>query len=278
MSTLPWSSRGDHDDAHARHHRAGGVRAVRAGRDQADVAVIVAARAVVAADREQPGELALGAGVRLQRHRVVAGDRDQPPLEVVDQPQVAVGLVERRERVDGRELRPGDRPPSRWSRSASSCRSRAGSSSGRAPRPGPTACAGSGASASRSGAARTPGGSGSPSSGAGRRGARRAWTRRARRSRTRTRNAAQTASICGRSVTSSQAIATVSASTRRRLTPRCRAAASTASAWNGTCTWIVSKNCVVHDRRARRGGAPRPGSRRIRWTRRAISSRPSRPW
>ena len=56
---------GDHDDAHAGHHRAGGVGAVRAGRDQADVALGLAARAVVGADREQAGELALGAGVGL---------------------------------------------------------------------------------------------------------------------------------------------------------------------------------------------------------------------
>ena len=60
---------GDHDDLHAGQHRARGVRAVRARRDQADGAVLVAARAVVAADREQPGELALASGVRLQRDR-----------------------------------------------------------------------------------------------------------------------------------------------------------------------------------------------------------------
>ncbi len=39
------------------------------------VALRVAATAVVGADGEQPGELALAAGVRLQRHGVVAGDR-----------------------------------------------------------------------------------------------------------------------------------------------------------------------------------------------------------
>ena len=39
---------------------------------------VVAAGAVVAADREQAGELALRAGVGLQRHRVVAGDLGQP--------------------------------------------------------------------------------------------------------------------------------------------------------------------------------------------------------
>ena len=74
----PSSRRLDHDDPHAGHHRAGGVGAVRAGRDQADVAVALAVRPVVGADRQQPGQLALRAGVRLQRHRVVAGDLGQP--------------------------------------------------------------------------------------------------------------------------------------------------------------------------------------------------------
>ena len=45
----------------------------------------VAARRVVRADREQARELALRAGVRLQRHRVVAGDLGEPALEVVEQ-------------------------------------------------------------------------------------------------------------------------------------------------------------------------------------------------
>ena len=98
-----------HDDhAHAGHHGAGGVRAVRAGRDQAHVALLVAARAVVVADRQQAGELPLRAGIGLERDGVVAGDRAQPALEIVDQRDVAVGLVERRERVDRRELGPGD--------------------------------------------------------------------------------------------------------------------------------------------------------------------------
>ena len=69
---------GDDDHAHAGHHGARGVGAVRGRRDQADVAARVAARAVVGADRQQAGELALRAGVRLQRHGVVAGDLGQP--------------------------------------------------------------------------------------------------------------------------------------------------------------------------------------------------------
>jgi hypothetical protein len=46
---------------------------------------VLAVGLVVAADREQPGELALAAGVRLQAHGVVAGDLAQPALEVGDE-------------------------------------------------------------------------------------------------------------------------------------------------------------------------------------------------
>ena len=64
---------------------------------------------VVRADRQQAGELALRAGVRLQRHRVVAGHLAQPRLQLADQLEVAGGLLDRCERVHRRELRPGDR-------------------------------------------------------------------------------------------------------------------------------------------------------------------------
>ncbi len=51
------------------HRRARRVGAVRRRRDQHDVALGIAAIAVVGADRHQAGELSLRAGVRLQRHR-----------------------------------------------------------------------------------------------------------------------------------------------------------------------------------------------------------------
>ena len=60
------TSRLDDDDAHAGHDRAGRVRAVCAGRNQAHVPMLLAPRAVVATDRQQPRELALGSGIRLQ--------------------------------------------------------------------------------------------------------------------------------------------------------------------------------------------------------------------
>ena len=53
-------------DFHPGHHGAGRVGAVRRYRDQADVALHVAAAFVVTANRQQPGEFALRAGVRLE--------------------------------------------------------------------------------------------------------------------------------------------------------------------------------------------------------------------
>ena len=70
---------------------------------------------------------------------------------------------------------------------------------------------------------------------------------------------------------------TVSASTRRRLMPRSRAAAATSSAAaRAPRTVTVSKNGAVGDVDAAVGAARRRGSRRSRWTRRAIARRPVR--
>ena len=100
---------GHHHDAHAGHHRGRRVGAVRGARDEAHVAGGLAARRVVAADREEPGQLALRPGVGLQGDAVVAGDLGQPRLERRDQLAVALGLVGRAERVELPELGPGDR-------------------------------------------------------------------------------------------------------------------------------------------------------------------------
>ena len=98
----------DHDP-HAGHDRGGGVGAVRRGGDQAHVALVVAAAAVVRPDGQQPGQLALRPGVGLERDGVVAGDPGERVLQVSDQLPIALGLVERGERVDVRELGPGHR-------------------------------------------------------------------------------------------------------------------------------------------------------------------------
>src|SRR5690606_29020627 len=72
----------DDDDLHAGHDRAGRVGAVRGGRDEADRALLVAVGAVVAAHREESGQLALGTGVGLEGHLVVAGDLGEPVLQL----------------------------------------------------------------------------------------------------------------------------------------------------------------------------------------------------
>ena len=100
---------GHDDDPHAGHDGAGSVGAVGRARDQADRTVLVAVGQVPAADGQQAGQLALGPGVGLQRDGGVAGHLDQPLLELADQGEVTLRLVDRRERVDRGELRPGDR-------------------------------------------------------------------------------------------------------------------------------------------------------------------------
>ena len=55
-----------HHHLHAGQYRRGRIGAVRAGRDQADVAMRLAPALMVRVDGQQPGELALGAGVGLQ--------------------------------------------------------------------------------------------------------------------------------------------------------------------------------------------------------------------
>ena len=82
---------------------------MRGGGDQADVAMRLAARGVIAADRQQPGIFALRAGIRLQRDRVIAGDVAQPLLEPREQRVIARGLLARRERMQVAEFRPGQR-------------------------------------------------------------------------------------------------------------------------------------------------------------------------
>ena len=69
---------GDHHHFHAGHLRGSRIGAVRRGGDQADVAMRLAARGMIGADRQQTGIFALRAGIRLQRDRVVAGDVAQP--------------------------------------------------------------------------------------------------------------------------------------------------------------------------------------------------------
>ncbi len=69
----------------------------------------LAARLVPGADRQQPGVLALRAGVGLQADAGVAGGLAQPGAQLFVEQRVAGELVGRRERVHVGELGPGDR-------------------------------------------------------------------------------------------------------------------------------------------------------------------------
>ena len=106
---VPVGVGGEDDDLEPGHHRAGGVRAVRAGRDQADRAVLVTVGAMEGPDGEEAGELALTSGVGLDAHRVVAGHLGEPGLQLGDQLAQPVRAVIRREGVQVGELRPRDR-------------------------------------------------------------------------------------------------------------------------------------------------------------------------
>ncbi len=98
-----------HHHFHLRHGGGGGVGAVGGAGDQADVAVPFALGRLVAANGDQAGVLALGAGVGLHRDVVVAGDLDQEGRQLVDHLLVADGLFLGHEGVQLAELGPGDR-------------------------------------------------------------------------------------------------------------------------------------------------------------------------
>ena len=80
-STLPLSSQADDHDLHAGHVRRGRIGAVRRARDEADVAMALAAALVPRPDDEQSRVLALRARVGLHRHGRVTGALDEHLLE-----------------------------------------------------------------------------------------------------------------------------------------------------------------------------------------------------
>ena len=98
-----------HDHPHAGQRRRGRVGAVRAGRDQAHVAVGVTAGGVIVGDRQQARVLPLRSGVGLQRDCVISGQTGQPRLQIGDQLAQARRVGGGGERVLTGELRPGDR-------------------------------------------------------------------------------------------------------------------------------------------------------------------------
>ncbi len=90
---------GHDDDTHPDQRRRRRVGAVRARRDQAHVAVGLTALGVIRLDRQQTGVLPLRSRVRLQRHRVIAGDAGEPGLQIGDQLAQPRGVGLRPERM-----------------------------------------------------------------------------------------------------------------------------------------------------------------------------------
>ena len=99
---------GGDDNFHARHLRAGRVRAVRRRRDQADVALALAVRFQISLDDQQPGVFALRTGIGLQADARVAGGLTEPVAQLLIQLGVALQLIVRRKRVNVRKLGPSD--------------------------------------------------------------------------------------------------------------------------------------------------------------------------
>ena len=99
----------DNDDFHAQHLRGGRVGAVGRTRNQADVALGLAVGFVVAADGQDAGVLALGAGVGLDGDGVKSGNGFELRFQAMNHFQIACGLLARGKGVDFGELGPGNR-------------------------------------------------------------------------------------------------------------------------------------------------------------------------
>ena len=94
---------------HAAHDRAGRIRAVRGGRDEAHIAMMMAMRVVEAANRQKAGVLALRARIRLERHGVKSCALGQPGLQIAKEVLVALALIARAKRMQRIHFRPAQR-------------------------------------------------------------------------------------------------------------------------------------------------------------------------
>ena len=99
----------DDHHAHPGHLCRGWIGAVGRRRNQADIPCPLLAALVIFADRQQPGVLALSAGVGLHANRIEPGNRAQPALKLFDHQGVADRLLPGHEGMQIGELRPGDR-------------------------------------------------------------------------------------------------------------------------------------------------------------------------
>src|SRR5215212_1298326 len=99
---------GDCDDLQTGHDRGSGIGAVSRNGNEADVAMRLAARLMVAADSEQARIFTLAAGIGLKRYGIEAGDLGQHRLELLEELLISLRLLERGKGMDHGEVAPGD--------------------------------------------------------------------------------------------------------------------------------------------------------------------------
>src|SRR5437899_2681092 len=99
----------DRNDFETGHDSAGWIRAVCGGRDQANIAVRLAATGVVSVDNQQAGVFALGASVGLKRDSGKPSNLGEPIFELLKKRLVAAGLSQRCEWMKAAEFGPADR-------------------------------------------------------------------------------------------------------------------------------------------------------------------------
>ena len=99
----------DNDHPHSRHDGTGRVGAMRGRRNQADVPVALAVGFVKGPDTEQAGVFSLGTGVGLQGDGMEPRDLTQHILELLKELLVALGLFQRRKRMQICEIPYRDR-------------------------------------------------------------------------------------------------------------------------------------------------------------------------
>src|SRR5689334_4436909 len=90
----------DGHDLESRHDGTGGVGAMSRGRDEAHIAMRFAATGVVSADDEQPGILALRAGVWLQGNTSKPGNVSEPVFQLLKKKLVTARLTDGRKGME----------------------------------------------------------------------------------------------------------------------------------------------------------------------------------
>jgi len=84
---------GDDNDLQSGHRRARRIGAVGGRRNEDDIAFRLAPIAMIRTNRHQPGELTLGSGIRLERHRVETRDGAERVFELSENLPISFRLI-----------------------------------------------------------------------------------------------------------------------------------------------------------------------------------------